>query len=199
MSAILYYVGRMAPYMLLGLPVYLAARFFWLWRKRLQRTSWVREGLLLCFVLFCIGLASQTVLPELYTDGSGLYAVTVFSEGWEKRRWGLNFVPFFTISGYFSRGNAELFLINILGNLGVFAPLGFFPPLLWKRWRKWYKTTLLGMGISVLIECLQVFTLRSVDVDDVILNTLGALAGYLCFALLRFLVRMIDRKDILDV
>lgn len=199
MSAVLYYVGRMAPYMLLGLPVYLAARFFWLWRKRLQRTSWVREGLLLCFVLFCIGLASQTVLPELYTDGSGLYAVTVFSEGWEKRRWGLNFVPFFTISGYFSRGNAELFLINILGNLGVFAPLGFFPPLLWKRWRKWYKTTLLGMGISVLIECLQVFTLRSVDVDDVILNTLGALAGYLCFALLRFLVRMIDRKDILDV
>ena len=199
MSAILYYVGRMAPYMLLGLPVYLAARFFCLWRRRQQRMAWVREGLLLCFVLFCIGLASQTVLPELYTDGSGLHAVTVFSEGWEKRRWGLNCVPFFTISGYFSRGNAELFLINILGNLGIFAPLGFFPPLLWKRWRKWYKTMLLGMGISALIECLQVFTLRSVDVDDVILNTLGALAGYLCFALLRFLVRMIDRKDILDV
>lgn len=199
MSAILYYVGRMAPYMLLGLPVYLAARFFWLRGRRLHQTSWVREGLLLCFVLFCIGLASQTVLPELYTDGNGLHAVTVFSEGWKNRRQGLNFVPFFTISGYFSRGNAQLFLINILGNLGVFAPLGFFPPLLWKRWRKWYKTTLLGMGISVFIECLQVFTLRSVDVDDVILNTLGALAGYLCFALLRFLVRVIDRKDMLDV
>ena len=199
MSAILYYAGEMLPWVLLGLPVYLIARYVRLRRNVPLRISWLREGLLLCFVLFCIGLASQTVLPELYTDQTGLHAVTVFSQGWDGRQWGMNFKPFFTISEYFTRGNAELFLVNILGNVGIFAPLGFFPPLLWKRWRKWYKATLLGLGVSVIIECLQVFTFRSVDVDDVILNTLGALLGYLCFALLRFLYRIIDSKGVQDV
>ena len=40
------------------------------------------------------------------------------------------------------------------------------------------------MGVSCLIEFLQLFLGRSVDVDDLILNTLGGLMGYLLFCLL---------------
>ncbi len=185
MQHILAYAGEMLPWMLLALPVWLVVRFLWLRRKR-EFISWPREVLLLCFVLFCVGLASQTVMPGLYLDESGrTRAVTVFSVGWEGRFNGLNLVPFRTIGQYFMRGNGALFIINILGNIGMFAPIGFFPPLLWRRWRKWYKTALLGAAASCLIECLQVFIFRSVDIDDVILNTLGTLAGYGCFALLR--------------
>ncbi len=199
MGAIWHYVGEMLPWMLIGLPVYLTARYIRLRRNVPPRIPWLREGLLLCFVLFCIGLASQTVLPEFTVGQAGIHADTVFSRGWEDRRQGVNLRPFFTISSYFARGNGELFLINILGNIGIFVPLGFFPPLLWKRWRKWYRTALLGLGVSAAVECLQIFTFRSVDVDDVILNTLGALLGYACFALLRFLRRRIDSKGAHDV
>ncbi len=179
------YACDMLLSMLPALPIYLPARFLWL-RRRGGPVSRRRELLLLCFVLFCVGLASQTVLPALYADPSGrLHAVTVFSQGWQGRRWGFNFVPFRTIGQYFTRGNGGLFVLNILGNLGVFVPIGLLMPLLWPRWRKWYKMALWGMGISCTIECLQVFTLRSVDVDDVILHTLGALAGYGLFLLLR--------------
>ena len=192
MSAVVHYVMEMLPWMLIFLPVYLVVRALILVRRRRagHNVVWLREALLLCFALFCVGLASQTILPELYIDQSDrLHAVTVFSEGWERRMHGVNLRPLRTIAQYFSRGNRELFIINIAGNVGIFAPLGFFIPLLWPRWRKWYKTVLWGFGISCLIEAAQIFTFRSVDVDDVLLNTLGAALGYAFFALLRKCLR----------
>ena len=38
---------------------------------------------------------------------------------------------------------------------------------------------------SVFIETVQVFLARMVDIDDVILNTLGGVIGYVLFLLLR--------------
>ena len=74
-------------------------------------------------------------------------------------------------------------LINLAGNVLIFAPLGFLPPLLWRRWR--HRTALLlSAGTSCLIEFLQLFLGRSVDVDDLILNVAGGFAGYLLFCLL---------------
>ena len=72
-------------------------------------------------------------------------------------------------------------VINLAGNVLIFAPLGVLPPLLWKRWRHLWTTVPLSAGASCLIEFLQLFLGRSVDVDDVILNTLGGLLGYLLF------------------
>ena len=75
-------------------------------------------------------------------------------------------------------------LINLAGNLLIFVPLGFFAPLLWRKLRHWWAAPGLSMGVSCLIEFLQLFLGRSVDIDDVILNTLGGLAGYILFCLL---------------
>ena len=63
-------------------------------------------------------------------------------------------------------------------------PLGFLPPLLWRRWRHWWAALALSGGVSCLIEFLQLFLGRSVDVDDVLLNVLGGFLGYLLFCLL---------------
>ena len=47
---------------------------------------------------------------------------------------------------------------------------------------RWYTTTLLGAVFSLCIETTQlVFRVGSFDVDDLLLNTIGALAGYLTF------------------
>ena len=77
-------------------------------------------------------------------------------------------------------------LFMLLGNIIMFVPVGFFPALLWRRAR-WWKSLLAGFCSSCTIEFTQFFIGRSTDIDDVILNTAGALAGFLLFCLARAL------------
>lgn len=67
----------------------------------------------------------------------------------------------------------------------MFAPLGFLVPLLWKKFRRFWKVALLGAGVSLSIETLQLLLPRGTDVDDVWLNTLGAMLGYLVWLIVR--------------
>ena len=71
------------------------------------------------------------------------------------------------------------FWFLFLGNIAMFMPLGFFLPLLFRPFRRWYVTIPTGFGISLLIETVQlVFQLGSADVDDLFCNTLGNALGY---------------------
>ena len=70
-------------------------------------------------------------------------------------------------------------------NAVMFAPFGFLLPVLWRGCRKWSVTTLAGFLLSLTIEILQMFCFRATDVDDLLMNTLGALLGY-CLAWLFF-------------
>ena len=70
-------------------------------------------------------------------------------------------------------------------NAVMFAPLGFLLPVLWRGCRKWSVTTLAGFLLSLTIEVLQMFCFRATDVDDLLMNTLGAFLGY-CLAWLFF-------------
>lgn len=77
------------------------------------------------------------------------------------------------------------FLINTLGNIAAFVPLGVLLPLIWRRRWSFAKIALWGFALSLTIEVLQfLFTTRVADVDDLTLNTLGAIAGYLCYLIL---------------
>ena len=96
----------------------------------------------------------------------------------------VNLVPGRTIRAFWQRGSQTQQLVNLAGNVAVFLPLGFLPPLLWRRWRHWWAALALSGGVSCLIEFLQLFLGRSVDVDDVLLNVLGGFLGYLLFCLL---------------
>ena len=82
--------------------------------------------------------------------------------------------------------------VNLLGNVAIFLPLGVLPLLLWPRWRKG-RAVLLGMGVSIFIELVQPLVGRTRDVDDLILNTLGALLGWLIVLLVQT-VRRHKRK-----
>lgn len=96
-----------------------------------------------------------------------------------------NFVPFSTIAGY-ATGNPtwQIALENIFGNILIFLPLGVLLPLLRKSFYSLWRIVLLTFLISLSLECVQLFfAIGSFDVDDVILNTLGALIGYVCLRL----------------
>lgn len=77
-------------------------------------------------------------------------------------------------------------LRNVLGNLAVFLPMGFFVPILKGPWTSAFRVALVCMILSLAIETLQYDSGRRVaDIDDVLLNTLGGILGYAGFVGLR--------------
>lgn len=71
---------------------------------------------------------------------------------------------------------------QVLGNFIMLLPFGIYFPLLYRSLSNVFTVTLAGFLVSLTIELLQLATsFRSADVDDVLLNTLGALCGYLLY------------------
>ncbi|MCM1049119.1 MAG: VanZ family protein [Clostridiales bacterium] len=70
------------------------------------------------------------------------------------------------------------YIVNTLLNILLFIPFGFLVPAIWKERRSLKKVALMGFGLSLIIETLQIFTFRLTDIDDLIFNTLGAVLGY---------------------
>lgn len=74
---------------------------------------------------------------------------------------------------------------NLAGNVLIFVPFGFFVAMGCYRYRM-LRSLFYGFLCSFLVECFQLVTrVGSFDVDDIILNTAGALAGYICFIIWR--------------
>jgi glycopeptide antibiotics resistance protein len=94
----------------------------------------------------------------------------------------INLVPFSTISLYLSgEVNSLVSFYNLAANIGLFFPFGIY--LIIKKFSKWKLIFFPIAGISM-IEILQFLTQRgSLDIDDLILNTLGVYTGYLLFPL----------------
>jgi glycopeptide antibiotics resistance protein len=96
----------------------------------------------------------------------------------------INLIPFKTILAGIERGGM-LLNVNVLGNIVAFMPLGVLVPALVRRLN--VPVAVLGTSafVSVSIEVLQwLFARRVADIDDVILNVVGALVGYGCALLL---------------
>ena len=89
-------------------------------------------------------------------------------------------------------------LRNTFGNIALFVPLGILLPLLSTRFLSLKRILLLALCMSLTIETIQFFLRfvgnpRAVDIDDVILNTLGACVG---FALNRAMVRSTVKSEL---
>lgn len=71
-------------------------------------------------------------------------------------------------------------------NLLLFIPLGYLLPLLWKRLNNVIATMLSGLLFSVMVEVIQYLTQRGYfQTDDIIINLLGTVIGYLCYYCLK--------------
>lgn len=72
--------------------------------------------------------------------------------------------------------------INLFGNIAAFVPFGFFVPMLKRKRCGFFWCTLLSALFSLCVETIQiVFKVGAFDVDDLVLNTIGGMAGYLLF------------------
>ena len=103
------------------------------------------------------------------------------------RDW-FNLMPFATIRQVMERAPQQA-LRQLGGNLVLLAPLGFLVPALYPRFRRAGAMIALSVTVALGIEFIQYLarvarlSLRSVDVDDAMLNIAGALVGFLVWVI----------------
>lgn len=105
---------------------------------------------------------------------------------WQQAVANVNLVPFQTIERYVRLLTGDYSdhlrwhaVVNLVGNVVMFLPLGFLPPILWKKFRPLWRCLLRGTAIIILVELVQLFALvGSCDVDDLLLNVIGIALGY---------------------
>lgn len=75
--------------------------------------------------------------------------------------------------------------VNIAGNIAAFMPFGFLLPLVSERKVRIVKAGFATFLLSLSAETIQLLSRTGAfDVDDLILNTVGGVLGYICYAVL---------------
>lgn len=83
---------------------------------------------------------------------------------------------------------------NLIGNILIFVPFGFFLPMA-SKYRSFFSTLFYSFGVSLCVEIFQFFTkVGSFDVDDLFLNTVGGVAGFILFMICNMVRRHYDEK-----
>lgn len=203
MTRILYYLKEM---LVVAIPAAIVFCGFWPYRRRalagmgLRTKVWREIGLIL-FVMALFGVLAVTIWPIYIREpNSGNTGNIILLVDRPNPLYNVNLIPLLMFLDYtkaLRSGDSFFVVLNFLGNLAVFVPLGFFPALLFRA-PNWRRSALVGFGTSVLVECGQYLVVRTTDIDDVILNTLGALCGYWIFLLLRRLAPGLTVKFICE-
>lgn len=119
---------------------------------------------------------------ELFTLVFILYVMCLFEVvTLQDNNYGLsNFIPFKEIFRY--QIGSRLFIKNIVGNILLFLPYGYFASYYLNNKKLW-PTALLTIIVSFTIETVQLKIGRTFDVDDIILNTCGGIIGGFIYSL----------------
>ena len=136
------------------------------------RQGLAREALVNLFFAYLLGVFHVTFFPMIII----LYAFDPYAA---------NLTPFVGLMRMLQYTDQPGVLLNLLGNLALLAPLGIFLPVLFDWTRRVFKVLAIGALVSLTIESFQLaLAVRVFDIDDVIINTLGALLGFGVFAAL---------------
>ena len=143
-----------------------------------QKFVFYKELLILSFVIYIMCLFQVVTFQDDVTWSSN------------------NFIPFREIMRY--NIGSRLFFKNVLGNMIMFLPYGFFVSYLLHN-KKISLTFVLTLIASISIEVVQMMIGRVFDVDDIILNVCGGCLGFAIYYLidkLWYKLPKILRKDI---
>ena len=147
-----------------------------------------REVLQLLFLINLAVISRMVFHPMATVDGRVQPLVFDAAAAWPFR---VNLIPFVKLLDYESKRDL---LLNVIGNAAMFIPTGIVTPILYRHLAGFKKTVRTGFLISLAIEIIQLpFAARASDVDDLILNTLGVMAGYGIYALVN---RLKTRKKV---
>lgn len=135
-----------------------------------------RTVLTVIFSLYCIALAYITLLKGIGATFDMTYA--------EYLKASSNFIPFFSFynfltTPYKSAIVIKYFITNLVGNLLLFLPWGLLLPSITEKFKSLQNFFFFTTAIIIMIELLQLFLmLGSFDIEDYLLNIIGAAAGF---------------------
>lgn len=179
MTMFVHYAGRMAFWTAV---TFLLLLLFG--RKRIHEKKNIFQFLLIAYI---VGICSQTLFPIIrYGIDSETSKPYLHMHYLDRSLAGLNLIPFQTILSEITGNIPELGagdrlvagIMNLVGNICLYLPVGFLLPLAWKRCGKLGTVLAVAAALSCVIEILQFFIGRTADIDDVLLHLLGAAAGY---------------------
>lgn len=145
-----------------------------------KKISWKREFQLI-FVYICIVVVARfAFFPFSKVDGKVQPLLFDLAQMFPPR---LNLIPFVKLWDYPEKREA---ILNLVGNTAMFVPLGIVWPCVYKELDTHFKVIGAGVGFSLSIEILQLFFFDRVsDIDDLILNSVGFIAGYSLYLLVK--------------
>ncbi len=154
-QSILQIIGEVWPTILISSVIAISMRIFYLIKNK-QKLIFYREFLALVFIIYVLCL---------------FYVVTFQDVGWSSS----NFIPFKEMFRY--KLGSRLFIKNVLGNIIMFIPYGFFVSY-YLDLKKLLHAFLMVLLVSVSIEVTQLMIGRVFDIDDIILNVTGGIIGF---------------------
>ena len=165
--------------------IYLGAFFLSKYRKDNKA---MKVNLWIFFALYCGLLITLTLFDPMW----GRNGLSIFN--WSQADFSkyfnyyvessVNLIPFKTIIGYTkyiftSLLDTSNIFANLFGNLVCMMPFALFIPMLFKKINNTKKFLITILCITLGIELIQFITFSgSCDIDDIILNTLGAFIMY---------------------
>lgn len=150
--------------------------------------NYMKASIWVMFILYLLLLINFMILGNNF--GRNFEFIFTASKETIKSYFDNNFnvIPFDTIRNYLDNSGVyfdiKLVCINILGNLICFMPFAFFLKYLFSKENKFINFFLTILLIVISFELIQLLTLSgSFDIDDIILNTSGAILFYLFISL----------------
>ena len=153
------------PMVIISVVIMVSFRICYLIKNK-ERIVWYKEVTMLIFVVYILCL----------------FQVVTFQDdvSWSSN----NFIPFKEIFRY--KITSRLFIKNVLGNMLLFLPFGFFVSFYLKP-EKIKLPLVLILIASISIEIVQMLIGRVFDVDDILLNVLGGVLGFYIYSFLRMI------------
>ena len=158
------------------------------WIKN-RKIDFKREALMLLLYIYLFILIRFIIFPMERVDGR---VQPIYFDIKNLSNPKLNLVPF--IHMFDGKDKAKTYFV-FFGNIGMFIPPGIIFSILFKRLDSVIKAIDAGILLSLSIELLQLLVFeRTTDIDDIILNTLGVVIGYLIYRLCFYLFDRSSRK-----
>ncbi|WP_337970267.1 VanZ family protein [Virgibacillus salexigens] len=164
--------------------------------NRNKKTSIIQQIINLSFFIYILLVVGNSFLPLPLSEAYIQLSIDQGTEGINK------FIPFTDISNIIKYGSFSVITSQIIGDLILLAPLGFYAPLIWTKFKNIKTILLLGLISSAVVESTQLiistiigYTYRSFITDDIILYTIGVLMGFLTLKITSPLLRVIANQN----
>lgn len=150
-------------------------------KKKLSKKTMIVGAIFICYIMVVI---SATLLDRftMWMDPNNINAMersSLFSsyrEAWNK----------FSFTEW----------RNLVLNIVLFIPFGFLLPMLSGKFEKFWKTYVMGLLLTVLIEVTQLITGRGVfEFDDILNNFVGTMIGFGLYEIVVYIVNKIKKRD----